>query len=183
MRVNGLYGHVRSNDLRSLALFAGFVAAFHLLAALALLCRSRCSTRSMRLSTAGPAISSAGCRHLPSSARCCSRCRWPGTCAPSGPDGVPLRRRSRRTAALPHRRAAGDRGGPAGALCRRDRQPGDERLRLRHPPEGRRAGLHARPDRAGWTTTSWPPSWRTRSSTSSTATSEPSRRPMSASIR
>jgi len=37
MRVNGLYGHVRSNDARSLALFAGFVAAFHLLAMLALL--------------------------------------------------------------------------------------------------------------------------------------------------
>jgi Zn-dependent protease with chaperone function len=36
MRVNGLYGHVRSNDVRSLALFAGFVVAFHLLAALAL---------------------------------------------------------------------------------------------------------------------------------------------------
>ena len=37
MRVNGLYGHVRNNDVRSLALFAGFVAAFHLLAALALI--------------------------------------------------------------------------------------------------------------------------------------------------
>jgi Zn-dependent protease with chaperone function len=36
MRVNGLYGHVRSNDARSLALFAGFVAAFHVLAMLAL---------------------------------------------------------------------------------------------------------------------------------------------------
>jgi Zn-dependent protease with chaperone function len=36
MRVNGLYGHVRSNDVRSLALFAGFVAAFQLLAMLAL---------------------------------------------------------------------------------------------------------------------------------------------------
>jgi len=36
MRVNGLYGHVRSNDARSFALFAGFVAAFHLLAMLAL---------------------------------------------------------------------------------------------------------------------------------------------------
>jgi Zn-dependent protease with chaperone function len=36
VRVNGLYGHVRSNDARSLALFAGFVAAFHLLAMLAL---------------------------------------------------------------------------------------------------------------------------------------------------
>jgi Zn-dependent protease with chaperone function len=36
MRVNGLYGHVRSNDARSLALFAGFVAAFHLLAVVAL---------------------------------------------------------------------------------------------------------------------------------------------------
>jgi Zn-dependent protease with chaperone function len=36
MRVNGLYGHVRSNDVRSLALFAGFVAAFHLLAVVAL---------------------------------------------------------------------------------------------------------------------------------------------------
>jgi Zn-dependent protease with chaperone function len=36
MRVNGLYGHVRSNDARSFALFAGFVAAFQLLAALAL---------------------------------------------------------------------------------------------------------------------------------------------------
>jgi Zn-dependent protease with chaperone function len=37
MRVNGLYGHVRSNDVRSLVLFASFVAAFHLLAMLALL--------------------------------------------------------------------------------------------------------------------------------------------------
>ena len=37
MRVNGLYGHVRSNDVRSLALFVSFVAAFHLLAMLALL--------------------------------------------------------------------------------------------------------------------------------------------------
>src|SRR3979409_875952 len=37
MRVNGLYGHVRSNDVRSLALFAGFVAAFHLLALFTLL--------------------------------------------------------------------------------------------------------------------------------------------------
>jgi Zn-dependent protease with chaperone function len=36
MRVNGLYGHVRSNDVRSVALFAGFVAAFHLLAMMAL---------------------------------------------------------------------------------------------------------------------------------------------------
>jgi Zn-dependent protease with chaperone function len=36
MRVNGLYGHVRHNDARSLALFAGFVVAFHLLAVLAL---------------------------------------------------------------------------------------------------------------------------------------------------
>jgi Zn-dependent protease with chaperone function len=34
MRVNGLYGHVRRNDARSVALFAGFVVAFHLLAAL-----------------------------------------------------------------------------------------------------------------------------------------------------
>ena len=37
MRVNGLYGHVHSNDVRSLALFAGFVAAFHFLAMLALI--------------------------------------------------------------------------------------------------------------------------------------------------
>jgi len=37
MRVNGLYGHVRRNDARSLALFGGFVLAFQLLAALALL--------------------------------------------------------------------------------------------------------------------------------------------------
>jgi Zn-dependent protease with chaperone function len=37
MRVNGLYGHVRRNDVRSLALFTAFVAAFHLLAMLALL--------------------------------------------------------------------------------------------------------------------------------------------------
>jgi Zn-dependent protease with chaperone function len=36
MRVNGLYGHVRSNDARSFALFAGFVASFQLLAMLAL---------------------------------------------------------------------------------------------------------------------------------------------------
>jgi Zn-dependent protease with chaperone function len=33
---NGLYGYVRNNDVRSFALFAGFVAAFHLLAMLAL---------------------------------------------------------------------------------------------------------------------------------------------------
>src|SRR3984893_12794698 len=37
MLVNGLYGHVRSNDARSVALFAGFVAAFHLLAMLGLI--------------------------------------------------------------------------------------------------------------------------------------------------
>jgi Zn-dependent protease with chaperone function len=36
MRVNGLYGHVRSNDVRSLVLFTGFVAAFHFLAMLGL---------------------------------------------------------------------------------------------------------------------------------------------------
>ncbi|WP_018261690.1 M48 family metalloprotease [Methylobacterium sp. WSM2598] len=36
MRVNGLYGHVRSNDLRSLVLFGGFVVAFHVMAVLAL---------------------------------------------------------------------------------------------------------------------------------------------------
>ncbi len=36
MQVNGLYGHVRSNDVRSLALLAGFVAAFHVLAMLGL---------------------------------------------------------------------------------------------------------------------------------------------------
>src|SRR3954462_5531740 len=37
MQVNGLYGHVRSNDARSHALFAGFVVAFHLLAMLGLI--------------------------------------------------------------------------------------------------------------------------------------------------
>src|SRR5215813_10847382 len=37
MRVNGLYGHVRRNDARSFALFAGFVGSFHLLAMLGLL--------------------------------------------------------------------------------------------------------------------------------------------------
>lgn len=37
MAVNGLYGHVRRNDTRSLALFAGFVVAFHVLAMLALI--------------------------------------------------------------------------------------------------------------------------------------------------
>src|SRR4051812_4677155 len=36
MRVNGLYGHVRSNDARSVVLFAGFVAAFQVLAMLSL---------------------------------------------------------------------------------------------------------------------------------------------------
>src|SRR3954451_22318836 len=36
MRVNGLYGHVRGNDVRSIVLFTAFVAAFHLLAMLAL---------------------------------------------------------------------------------------------------------------------------------------------------
>jgi Zn-dependent protease with chaperone function len=34
--VNGLYGHVRSNNLRSVVLFAGFVVAFHVMAVLAL---------------------------------------------------------------------------------------------------------------------------------------------------
>ncbi len=37
LRVNGLYGHVRRNDARSVGLFAGFVLAFHVLALLALL--------------------------------------------------------------------------------------------------------------------------------------------------
>lgn len=37
MRVNGLYGHVRRNDARSVMLFAAFVAAFHVLALLSLL--------------------------------------------------------------------------------------------------------------------------------------------------
>jgi Zn-dependent protease with chaperone function len=37
MRLNGLYGHVRHNDVRSLGLFAGFVVAFQVLALLALL--------------------------------------------------------------------------------------------------------------------------------------------------
>lgn len=36
MQVNGLYGHVRHNDTRSLVLFLGFVAAFHFLALLSL---------------------------------------------------------------------------------------------------------------------------------------------------
>jgi Zn-dependent protease with chaperone function len=37
LRVNGFYGHVRRNDLRSLAMFAGFVVAFQIVAAVALL--------------------------------------------------------------------------------------------------------------------------------------------------
>lgn len=37
MRVNGLYGHVRSNDARSMALFAAFLVAFQVMAMLALL--------------------------------------------------------------------------------------------------------------------------------------------------
>src|SRR3954465_4543598 len=37
MQVNVRYGPVRSNDARSLALFAGFVVAFHLLAMLGLI--------------------------------------------------------------------------------------------------------------------------------------------------
>lgn len=37
LRVNGFYGHVRLNDLRSLAMFAGFVVAFQIVAAVALL--------------------------------------------------------------------------------------------------------------------------------------------------
>jgi Zn-dependent protease with chaperone function len=36
LRVNGFYGHVRRNDLRSLAMFAGFLLAFQLMAAVAL---------------------------------------------------------------------------------------------------------------------------------------------------
>ncbi|HZB38221.1 MAG TPA: M48 family metalloprotease [Beijerinckiaceae bacterium] len=37
LRVHGFYGHVRRNDLRSLAMFAGFVVAFQIVAAVALL--------------------------------------------------------------------------------------------------------------------------------------------------
>jgi Zn-dependent protease with chaperone function len=37
MRVNGLYGHVRSNDARSLALFGAFLLAFHVMAMVSLL--------------------------------------------------------------------------------------------------------------------------------------------------
>src|SRR4051812_9172584 len=36
LRVNGFYGHVRRNDLRSLAMFAGFVVAFQIMAAVVL---------------------------------------------------------------------------------------------------------------------------------------------------
>lgn len=36
LRVNGLYGHVKSNDLRSTVLFAGFLVAFQLVAAVTL---------------------------------------------------------------------------------------------------------------------------------------------------
>jgi Zn-dependent protease with chaperone function len=36
LQVNGFYGHVRRNDLRSLAMFAGFVIAFQVVAAVAL---------------------------------------------------------------------------------------------------------------------------------------------------
>src|SRR3954447_22514642 len=36
LRVNGFYGHVRRNDLRSLAMFAGFVIAFQIVAAVVL---------------------------------------------------------------------------------------------------------------------------------------------------
>ncbi|MBD0270501.1 MAG: M48 family metalloprotease, partial [Acetobacteraceae bacterium] len=36
LRVNGLYGHVRRNDLRSAAMFIGFLVAFQLVAAVAL---------------------------------------------------------------------------------------------------------------------------------------------------
>ncbi|CAA9309184.1 MAG: Heat shock protein HtpX / FIG017973: domain of unknown function [uncultured Microvirga sp.] len=35
LRVNGFYGHVRRNDLRSLAMFAGFAVAFQIVAAVA----------------------------------------------------------------------------------------------------------------------------------------------------
>jgi Zn-dependent protease with chaperone function len=36
LRVNGFYGHVRRNDLRSLAMFAGFIVAFEIVAAVVL---------------------------------------------------------------------------------------------------------------------------------------------------
>src|SRR4051812_14028764 len=36
LRVNGFYGHVRRNDLRSMAMFAGFVVAFQIVAAVVL---------------------------------------------------------------------------------------------------------------------------------------------------
>ena len=36
LRVNGFYGHVRRNDLRSAAMFAGFLVAFQIVAAVAL---------------------------------------------------------------------------------------------------------------------------------------------------
>ena len=66
MRVNGLYGHVRSNDARSLALFAGFVAAFHLLAMLGLLVPLAMLDPEQRRSTGGRDTSSVGCRWSPS---------------------------------------------------------------------------------------------------------------------
>src|ERR1700681_4727731 len=166
MRVNGLYGHVRSNDARSIALFAGFVAAFHLLAMLALVVplamvdpghaplygwtgylvrwvpivtvigailfavQMAWHVRTVRRRTdfrfvddqdesrlcriveplaiaaglPGPYVGVA--REVPRPPR-------------SRQDGFPLRRRSGRVAALPDRRAAGDRGRPAGPVCRR----------------------------------------------------------------
>ena len=148
MRVNGLYGHVRSNDVRSLALFAGFVAAFHLLAVLALV---------VPLAMLDP-------DHAPLYGWTGYLVRWvpivtiigallfahaDGVARPhrSPQDGFPLRRRSRRAAALPYRRAAGNRRRPADPVCRRHRQSGAQRIRLRHPAEGRRARLHARADR------------------------------------
>ena len=36
LRVHGFYGHVRRNDLRSLAMFAGFAVAFQIVAAVTL---------------------------------------------------------------------------------------------------------------------------------------------------
>ena len=36
LRVNGFYGHVKRNDLRSAAMFAGFLVAFQIVAAVAL---------------------------------------------------------------------------------------------------------------------------------------------------
>jgi len=148
-----------SNDARSLALFAGvsFAAFSSARDAGGFWCRSPCTIRGHApiygwmgyLIRWVPIVTLIG-------ALLFARGRWRGTFAPfRGKTSFSLRRRFGRAAALPHRRAADNCGRIADALCRRHRQSGAQRLRLRYSSEGCRARLHARADRRIGRRTNW----------------------------